>query len=288
MNDMERCVRPLTCPICHDGLTRKGNRLACPQGHSFDLAREGYVNLLPTNRRLPPTVGDSAEMLQARRRFLDGGHYAPLAARLPQVMQEWATTLNRAAPLTLLDCGCGEGYYGEWVRGALAGSGVCSFGMDVAKTAVKMAARRYPHTQFVAADVNGRLPFADQSIDLLLDIFAPRHAAEFGRVVSGALLAVIPRQAHLHSLRQALGLLNIEVDKAEKVVEGLRSYFQLAHTETLTFPLALTPSQLVDLIGMTPNGRHLSRTQIEAMAGSAPETEASFQILVLRHMKRDA
>jgi len=155
--------------------------------------------------------------------------------------------------------------------------------VDVAKTAVKMAARRYTHTQFVAADVNGRLPFVDQSIDLLLNIFAPRHAAEFGRIVSDALLVVIPTQAHLRSLRHALSLLEIEQDKEEKVVGGLRPFFHLAHTESLTFPLALAPSHLVDLVQMTPNGRHLTPTQIESFAHKAPtETEASFQLLLLR------
>ncbi len=282
-----RCVRPLTCPTCYEPLQRDEGRLLCPAGHSFDLAREGYVNLLPTNRRLADTVGDSAEMLHARRRFLESGMYKPLADRIGLLAAEYLIGYAQdsgTAP-TLLDCGCGEGYYGEHVRQHMAAKPgpLCSFGLDVAKTAVKMAAKKYPLTQFVAANVNGRIPFADHSINLLLNIFAPRNPAEFARISAGSLLVAIPAPDHLLTLRHTLNLLEIEVDKQSKVQAQLQSAFHLIHEELLAFPLVLNSNQLQNLVHMTPNARHLTPMQARELAQfNQFHTDARLQILVFR------
>ncbi len=292
MEDGQRCVRPLTCPICHQFLQRDGGGLVCPAGHSFDLAREGYVNLLPTRKRLAATVGDSAEMLQARRRFFAEGLYAPLAARVAALAQEtlagYAQTTGLATAVTVLDCGCGEGYYTGQVQQQLAAAGgpVCAFGLDVAKTAVKMAAKKYPGIQFVAADINGRVPFADQSVHLLLNIFAPRNPPEFARLCAGSLLMVIPTPHHLQTLRQSFGLLAIESDKHNKIQAQFQPTFHQILAETITLPLLLNQQQIQDLVQMTPNARHLTPPQEHQLTQTTHlETQAQFQLLLFKRKK---
>lgn len=290
MNDHQKCIRPLTCPTCHQFLQKDGSRLVCAAGHSYDLAREGYVNLLPTHKRLPSTVGDSVEMLRARRQFLESGLYAPLVNRMKSLAREILIgyTQDDATAVSLLDCGCGEGYYLGQVMQQMAEAlvPVGSFGLDVAKTAVKMAAKAYPTPQFVVSDVNGRLPFADQSIHLLLNIFAPRNAQEFARVCTGSLLVVIPKPTHLQTLRQKLRLLDIESNKPAKLQTQFQPAFHQRHTETITFPLLLNQQQLRSLVQMTPSARHLSLTQLQEMTQtSLLETTASFQVLLFEKMK---
>ncbi|WP_346839194.1 putative RNA methyltransferase [Microbulbifer sp. SAOS-129_SWC] len=185
------------CPLCSAPLVRNERSWHCENLHSFDCAREGYVNLLPVNRKRSKEPGDSVEMLQARRRFLEAGHYRPLVdvitALLPYVSGR-----------QLLDIGSGEGYYTRalhaagWPAEALAG-------IDIAKPGVRLAAKRQPGSQFVVAG-SYALPLADNSVDHLLRVFAPAADAEMRRVVNtgGSLLDVAPGPEHLWSLKTAL------------------------------------------------------------------------------------
>jgi len=185
------------CPVCQLPLEPGDSAWRCANRHSFDCAREGYVNLLPVNRKRSREPGDSAEMLQARRRFLEAGHYRPLldaiVALLPYVPGR-----------QLLDIGCGEGYYTRglqaagWPAQALAG-------VDIAKAGVRMAAKSLPGVQFVVAGSYG-LPLARDSVDHLLRVFAPAADAEMRRVLNpgGSLLDVSPGPEHLWPLKEAL------------------------------------------------------------------------------------
>lgn len=245
-----------------------GNALKCANGHSFDIAKEGYVNLL--TRKLPATVGDTKEMLQARRAFLERGHYQPLSNLLNEIVtahlhnEELA---NDALPhTTLLDVGCGEGYYIGRLQQQLAQdfptTHFCTMGLDIARDALRMAAKHYKATHFVVADARERLVFASNTFHVLLNIFAPRNIDEFARVLmpGGLLLVVIPQAHHLQQLRSHLHLLGIEEQKEQHVIQQctVSGYFTLLTTRTLSYEITLQAEEIAQAIMMTPNYWHLS------------------------------
>lgn len=270
---MEHCVRLLRCPHCLDELQVQGGSLRCAQGHTFDLAREGYVNFL-AGQRVPPQMGDAPEMLRARRAFLQAGHYAPLLVALGPIIQA-------VAPSVVLDAGCGEGSYLQGLRPFLPPTG-CWLGVDVAKTAVRMAAKWAPEAQFLVADIWQRLPVADASVDVLLNIFAPRNVADFARLLrpSGLLVVVIPAADHLRELRTTFGLLDVEEDKEARVVAQCAPYLTLMAAESVDIALHLSPPALSQLVGMMPGARQLTAVHQAALAQTMNfHTTAHFRLL---------
>lgn len=277
MNDETMpCVRPLTCPVCHQPLNLQDRSLRCEQNHSFDLAREGYVNLLLGHKR-PKIQGDDKVMLAARRRFLGKDYYQPLSNAINKIV---LARLSEQSEV-VLDVGCGEGHYLGQLRPLLS-AGTCTFGLDVAKEAARLAAKRYPASRFVVSDVNGRLPFADQSIHVLLNVFAPRNPAEFARIAApgGLLIIVIPGPDHLHELREELDLLAIEAEKQMRVKAQMSGLFALSETQSLTFDLDLSQPDLTDLVRMTPNYWHMTPQKESSLQETAHfHTTAHFEIL---------
>lgn len=280
---MPRPVRPLACPICGAALAGEGERhgdyaaLRCPSGHTFDVAREGYVNL--TAGRPPRHPGDTRKQLQARQAFLGGGHYRPVMEALAGAVND-----HRTGPRVILDAGCGEGSYAAHLAMACAGAAV--FGLDVSKEAAKLAARAHPGPRFVVADLTERLPLADASVDVLADVFAPRNPAEFARVLAadGLLIAAIPGPGHLAGVRTRFDLLGIEEDKEAAVVAQMAAA-GLIHTASLPveFPLALDGRALADLIMMTPSYYHLSAAQQAAVAvAEGMAAAAEVRLLIFR------
>lgn len=259
-----------SCPKCERELRLAENTWMCDNGHAYDRAKEGYVNLLPSGKKLAGTVGDSRAMLQARREFFAAGHYAPLLERLAGLV----AGLN---PRTVADIGCGEGYYLDGIAQAV--SDATCLGTDIARDAVRLAAKAYPQALFAAADTYGRLPFHEHQVDVLINVFAPRNPAEFSRVTdpSGTLIVVIPAPEHLAELRAREGLIGLQPDKLQAVVTGLERYFKLRTVENLGYPLDLTAAAVASLISMTPNAR------FQAAGEPTYEpigTQAAFDLLV--------
>lgn len=272
----------LRCPHCGEPLTPGERAWTCPHGHSFDRARQGYVNLLrPTKAH-----GDSAEMLRARRRFLDAGWYAPLAEALTAEVGEWLRGLDGRLPLTaraLVDCGCGEGYYlsqlAHALEDALRAGGWRLYGFDLSRDAVRMAAgKRYASdgASLFVANTWDRLPFADAGVGAALVIFAPRNAPELARIIApgGLLLIVTPAPEHLAEARAALPwLLAPEPEKSARLRAALSPMFTLSAERAVTFPLALDSEALADLAEMTPHRdteRGAARDEARAVADAAP------------------
>jgi 23S rRNA (guanine745-N1)-methyltransferase len=229
------CLHLLRCPVCHTHLEREGAILRCTHSHSFDIAREGYVNLLRKKQ-----TGDTKEMVQARRSFLERGFYQPLADTLNMLVSTYLR--EQAAPINVLDAGCGEGYYlGRLQQSLPQQDQICLLGLDVAKDAIRMAAKRYPAATFVVANLKECLVVADESIHVLLNIFAPRNPAEFARVMmrAGRLIVVIPGAEHMAQLRSTLPLLQIEENKQQHVVEQFAPYFTLLDALPVSYELAL-------------------------------------------------
>lgn len=191
-----------TCPICGAPLTREEGSYRCPGRHSYDISREGYVHLLPANKKHSANPGDDRDMIAARTAFLEGGWYAPLRDALCRLAE--AYTPN--AP-TLLDAGCGDGYYTEGIFFTLenAGKSPKVAGIDLSKFGLKKAARRAKGVEFAVASVY-HLPVADRSVDLLVDCFAPLALEEYRRVLKpgGTFLYVVPAARHLMELKAVL------------------------------------------------------------------------------------
>jgi 23S rRNA (guanine745-N1)-methyltransferase len=291
----------LICPICGQPLapSASGSALQCPRNHSFDIAREQYVNLL-----LKKAPGDTREMLQARRLFLESGHYAPLSNHINELVSRYLTeaiqpTLASVSAPThdavnqpcvpILDAGCGEGYYlgslQRYLSTHLSELSCCYLGIDSSKEAIRMAARHYKHICFIVASIKEPLPIASSTIQVLLNIFAPRNPSEFARVLlpNGLLLVVIPGPNHLQPLRTQLSLLNIEEDKQQHVIQQFDPWFSLRDTLTLNYQLPLDKQSITHLVRMTPNYWHLSPQSQQAIEQiEQVQTTISFTCLILQ------
>ncbi|MEH3411057.1 23S rRNA (guanine(745)-N(1))-methyltransferase [Phytobacter diazotrophicus] len=236
---------PFCCPLCHAPLTRSEHSFSCPQRHQFDIAKEGYVNLLPVQHKRSRDPGDSAEMMQARRAFLDAGHYQPLRDVIALQLQ----TRLPAQAEAILDIGCGEGYYTQSFAEVAQRKEARTFGLDVSKAAIRAAAKRYPEVMFCVASSH-RLPFQNDSIDAVVRIYAPCKAEELVRVVKpgGWVITAAPGPRHLMELKE---LIYREVqlhapDNGE--IEG----FRVVEQQSLSYQMELTGAEAVALLQMTP------------------------------------
>ncbi|NDJ57973.1 23S rRNA (guanine(745)-N(1))-methyltransferase [Enterobacteriaceae bacterium 4M9] len=233
------------CPLCHAPLEEGDSSLRCCAGHQFDKAKEGYVNLLPVQHKRSREPGDSAEMMRARRVFLDAGHYAPLRDALAQLLAQYLPEQG----VDILDIGCGEGYYtSAFAELARQHSGIC-YGLDVSKAAVRSGAKRYPAVHFCVASSH-RLPFADAAFDAVVRIYAPCSAQELARVVKpgGVVVTAAPGPRHLMQLK---GLIYREVRLHPQREEALAG-FELQAQQTLAYPLTLSGEHAHALLQMTP------------------------------------
>ncbi len=191
-------MKDLRCPLCRHPLLQNSQGLACVNRHQFDRAKEGYFNLLPVQNKHSREPGDAKEQLQARRQFLQAGFFAPLKERLQ--------TLLPATTSTLLDIGCGEGYFTTGFYEVLPTAQV--YGIDIAKAGVRLAARTAKDRAGLLYSVASSfdLPFADESMDVITRIYAPSKDAELWRVIKpgGTLVIVTPGENHLVGLRSRI------------------------------------------------------------------------------------
>lgn len=240
----------LACPLDGNLLRRDGSAWRCSAGHSFDIAREGYANLLPVQQKRSRDPGDSKEMVTARRRFLNDGHYAPIAALLAQ-----ATLADAPATgaLACLDAGCGEGYYLRQLAAAEEGAAnLALLGLDISKWAVQAAAKQYRAASWIVG-TNARLPVLPASLDRVLCLFGFPVYPEFARVLKpgGLLLQVDAGPDHLRELREII----YPTLKAERS-EGVQTPDDFAQldSETLRYELEIAnPERIADLLLMTPH-----------------------------------
>ncbi|WP_329333363.1 methyltransferase domain-containing protein [Streptomyces sp. NBC_00663] len=246
------CVDLLRCPTCRVGhLHLDRGALRCPVGHAFDIARHGYAGLLTGARA---TSGDDADMVRARDRFLATGAYAP-------IREAGARLAVGAVPerATVVDVGCGTGYYLAGVLDRLPGAR--GLGLDSSVRALRSAARAHDRAAAVAWDVFRPFPLDDGVADVVLDVFAPRNPAEFHRVLrpTGRLIVVRPTGRHLAELRRRLpGMVTVDPAKEQRLHRALAPFFEATVTEQVEYPATLTRADVLDLVAMTPSARHMS------------------------------
>ncbi|MFG3703725.1 putative RNA methyltransferase [Micromonospora sp. NPDC047670] len=270
-----RIVDRLRCPVCGQPLAEAtagtARALRCPRRHSFDVARQGYVNLLAGRA---PHAGDTAEMVAARADFLAAGHYDLISAALAAAATDAVGRVRAARPEAyplVVDAGAGTGRHLAAVLAALPDA--MGLALDVSKPALRRAARAHPRAAAALADTWQRLPLADAGTAVLLNVFAPRNGAEFHRVLDpdGSLLVVTPAEDHLAELVGALGLLRVDPDKADRVAESLGGRFTEVATAEHRRALALTGPEVATLVGMGPSAWHTDPAGLAARLTALPE-----------------
>ncbi|MRX42550.1 putative RNA methyltransferase [Agromyces kandeliae] len=248
----------LRCPNCFSALDEIADRIhGCENGHRFDRSKYGYLTLLPP--RAPRTVGDDRAMLTARAAVLDGGTYAPIAAELVSAVTEDRAANELPQRLRVADLGCGTGYYSARVCDEIRGVDLLL--ADRSPDAVRMALRAAPAATGVVLDIWRALPIRDASVDVILDVFAPRNAPEFARILrrGGRVIVVVPTARHLRELRANGLLLDIPPEKDAAVSEQLTSAgFDLAARRRVEYRVEVDAGLRALLAGMGPSAHHVA------------------------------
>jgi 23S rRNA (guanine745-N1)-methyltransferase len=270
-----RLAGVVSCPLCRASLRLADATLRCPAGHCFDIARQGYASLLAGRR---PRTADTAAMVAARAAFLAAGHYAPLAAELGCLVARWCP-----ADGILAEAGAGTGYYLARALDELPGA--AGLALDSSAYALRRAARAHPRLAAAACDIWQALPVSTGSADLLLNVFAPRNGAEFGRVLrpSGALVVVTPAADHLTELRDLPGMLAVDPVKRQRTSQALSGHFSVEHSAELSYQLELSGPDVASLVAMGPSAHHVSGIAALTSSLRPPvRVSAAFEINVYR------
>lgn len=271
----------LRCPVCGLplALSATGKALTCPRQHSFDLARQGYVQLSagPLTHH-----GDTAAMVAQREDFLARGHYDAISGAL-------AVAAGGARGGLVVDVGAGTGRHLAAVLDARPHS--VGLALDASRHALRRAARVHPRAAAVLCDVWRPLPLADATADVLLDVFAPRNGAEFARVLrpDGELLVVTPAPDHLAELVPVLHLLRVDPAKEDRTAGTLSPWFDRYARDALVRPLELTRAEVAALVGMGPSAWHQAPEELDAaIAGLAEPVRVTMSMWLSRYrLRRD-
>lgn len=265
-------MKVLMCPICREALTLVDKTWRCAAQHSYDVAKQGYVNLHVVQHKHSKNPGDTVQSVEARRAFLEAGYYQPLQQAVVDRIQ--ALNVER-----ILDIGCGEGYYTSAMQAVVQ---QC-IGVDIAKNAVQVAAKRNAQVTWVVG-TGAVLPVLSESMDLCSSLFSPIPEQEILRVLKarGYLLVVTPAQQHLYAMREAL-FDQVNPHVPEKFVQQLGQNFELVEQQVVDAPLNLDTAALTQLIAMTPyayKAKAEKREQLQQRESLA--VTASFQIYLFQ------
>lgn len=245
----------LICPICAGALGRREKQLTCPAGHSFDIARQGYVHLLPVQQKHSRNPGDTREQVLSRRSFLETGSYRPIVEAVCRAAKEYYTGGE------VLDVGCGEGYYAVQVADAVNAP---LTGLDISKEAVRCAAAKYKNAAWICGTA-AHLPVSEGSVGLLMSMFALTVPGEFRRVLKpdGVFIQVLAAQDHLMGLKSIIYPEILLKDKdSVPQLEG----FRLETSIPVRFDFAVEGEQIGNLLSMTPHFWRISAEGAKRLA----------------------
>lgn len=261
------------CPLCQQALNLTDKSYRCANNHSFDQAKQGYVNLLPVQFKHSKSPGDNKDMVIARRAFLDKGFYQPLVDKMLELYQKYGDQ-----NASLLDAGCGEGFYTHQHK-TLSNE---VYGVDIAKETIKIAAKRYQQCHFSVGTLS-KLSFADCCFGWIASVYAPILETEFTRILKsdGYLLTVTPAEQHLFELKSLIYRQANEHDSTKSPIEKLT----LIEEQKLTYPMHFDNSDdVLNLLAMTPFAFKASKELIaEIKAMTSFTCQADF---VLRLYKK--
>lgn len=244
-----KITHALKCPVCgYPVRVEEDGRLLCPENHSFDFSKQGYVNVLTR-----PAGGHyQKELFEARRRImLDSGLYAPFHEAASDLIRE--VSLPSVVPGVIADIGCGEGTHLHRILETLSGLNVAGAGLDIAKEGVQLAARDFPDAVWLVGDL-AQSPFADGSIHAILNILSPSNYTEFTRMLApgGRLIKAVPGAGYLRELREALYSDKRRTYSNEETTGLFDRHFRRTKTVPLRYTVRLGRAQLEDLVRMTP------------------------------------
>ena len=261
----------------NDGTALSGaddfSRLVSESGHSFDVAKQGYVTLAAGAGL--KHKGDDMDMVNARETYLAMGHFAPFVEAVTGAVQDAldSASLAESKPASLLEVGAGTGYYLAHTLDSIAEArGV---GLDISPHAAKHLAKCHPRVGAVVADVWERLPIRDESVDAISVVFAPRNPAEFQRVLvpGGQVIVLTPGAGHRDELREPLGILGVEEGKVERMYEQAEGFLeQAADPVDISFPIELDKASVAAQVGMSPSARHISAGELAERMAALPPT----------------
>lgn len=261
----------------NDGTALSGaddfSRLVSESGHSYDVAKQGYVTLAAGAGL--KHKGDDMDMVNARETYLAMGHFAPFVEAVTGAVQDGldSASLAESTPASLLEVGAGTGYYLAHTLDSIAEArGV---GLDISPHAAKHLAKCHPRVGAVVADVWERLPIRDESVDAISVVFAPRNPAEFQRVLApgGQVIVLTPGAGHLDELREPLGILGVEEGKVERMYEQAEGFLeQAADPVDISFPIELDKASVAAQVGMSPSARHISAGELAERMAALPPT----------------
>lgn len=244
------------CPICQENLTLLETNFKCCNRHSFDLAKFGYVNLVP---QIKQSANYDKENFQNRQQILEAGFYQAILDAVSDLLASSKTTT------TILDIGCGEGFYSRKLQESHSEKTFYAF--DISKDSVQIAAKSEPNwaVNWFVGDL-ARLPIQDANMDILLDIFSPANYGEFRRVLSkdGILIKVIPTENHLKEIRQRVQdqLTNKEYSNQD-IKEHFQEHFTILSSQTASLTKTITAEQLQALLSMTPLLFYVDQSKID-------------------------
>ncbi|MFD9545952.1 putative RNA methyltransferase [Nocardia salmonicida] len=275
MNALTEVAALLACPECGDALQPHDRALRCGTGHSFDIARQGYVGLL-TGASTKMT-GDTADMLDARAAFQGAGHFAPIAAAIVRALDTDGT---------VLEIGAGTGYYLAEVLDTHPGT--LGIALDVAKPAARRAARAHSRMGSVLADAWRGLPVRDDVVSGVLSVFAPRNPAEVARVLipGGRFVVVTPTARHLGELIGPLGMVGVDPDKDRRLADSLSGAFTRAEHTLVEFPMKLSRPDVTNVVAMGPSAFHGTPADDPRIAALPDVTEVTASVTVSTYLPR--
>ena len=254
----------LRCPTCGEALVREGGVVRCAAGHSFDVARQGYLSLVAGSRegsrragRSAPG-GDSADMIASRERFLAAGHFQPLATALGDLLEHAFDGSG-----SVVDLGAGTGWYLAHLLDRFPEA--TGLALDVSTPALRRAAQAHPRAAAVGCDAWGPLPLRDHAAGAVLNVFAPRNASEIARVLrpGGAALIVTPTAQHLRELVGPLGLIGVDPDKDARLAEQIAVALELVERRDLRWRIRLDRDGAKAAAAMGPSAFHASPAELD-------------------------
>lgn len=265
-------VDVLADPVDRSPLTGADDftRLVSATGHSYDVARQGYVTLV--GGKGLNHDGDSLEMVQSREAFLSQGYFAPFVEAVSAAVEDAVDAAGAESPV-ILEVGAGTGYYLAHTLDLIEGArGV---GLDISVPAAKHLAKSHPKVGAVVADVWEGIPLIDAAVNALTVIFAPRNPAEFARVLAddGEAIILTADRGHLDELRQPLGILGVEDGKLERMLEQASGHLALVgEPQPIEFPMQLERQAIAAQVGMSPSARHVDPATLAERLAALPET----------------
>ena len=272
------CKSLYVCPVCAKPLEINNKNYRCENNHSFDAAKSGYINLLTSDRMNTKNPGDNKQMVNARSGFLDSGHYSHLRDCISSAVNEVAKDNN-----ILLDAGCGEGYYtcGIYENELKNVIGIQVAGIDISKFAADKAAKRNKQIEFAVGSVF-HIPFADNSCDILVNVFAPFCYDEYVRILKkgGYMIMAIPGKKHLWELKKAVYDKPYENNPKDEKIEGFDFVKKLLAKRNITLN---SGGDIMNLFAMTPYFYNTSpddRNKLSKL--NMLETQTEFEVLIYR------